>query len=253
MKTRLLILLLLVCKIGYSQNQKLQDYKVDNINRVIGLFKQKNIDKISSIIAFPLNREYPIPGIKNEKEFKSRFNEVFDKILLDKIANSKTEQWSEVGWRGIMLDNGLVWIDSYEGRITAINNESAFEKELRKNLIIKDKENLHALLKTFESPVYKIKTKQFLIRIDKLFDGKYRYAAWKINEKEVSKPDIILYNGELEIHGSGGNHAITFSNGHYQYEIYRNIIGEENPPDIRLTVDKDGQTILTQDGTLVGK
>lgn len=251
MKFRLLFLLLLISKIGLAQNEKLDEYKVANINHVIDLFKQRNIDSISSIIEFPLHRQYPIPSIKNEKEFKQRFSEVFDKILVDKIINSKIKQWEEVGYRGIMLDNGIIWIESSEGKIIAVTYQSNFEKKLRKDLIAKEKESVHSSLKTFESPIYKIKTKKYLIRIDKLSDSKYRYTSWKIGEKESSKPDLILKNGQWEFEGSGGNSVITFSNGNYTYKVYRNIIGEDNAPDITLEVEKDGQIILTEDGTLI--
>ena len=251
MKFKLIILIIFVFKVGYSQNEKLEDYKIANINNVIKLFKQKNIDSISTIINFPLNREYPIPSIKNANELKQRFFEVFDKSLIEKIANSKIEQWSEVGWRGIMFENGIVWIDSYEGEVIAVNYQSDFEKKLKIELIDKEKENLYKSLKNFETPTYKIKTKNYLIRIDKLSNYKYRYASWKIGEKESSKPDIILKDGQLEFVGSGGNHVITFSNGNYIYRVYRNIIGTNNSPDITLVVKKNGKIILTEDGTLI--
>ena len=93
-----------------DDNEKLADDKVESINNVIELFKSNNVDKIADIISFPLDRQYPIPSIKNKNEFTKRFSEVFDKILIDKIANSKIEQWSEVGWRGIMLDDGVVCV-----------------------------------------------------------------------------------------------------------------------------------------------
>lgn len=251
MKFKLLVLILFVSRFSYAQSEKLDEYKVANINNVITLFKQKNIDSISSIISFPLHREYPIPSIKNEKELRQRFDKVFDKILIDKIANSKTNQWSEVGGEGIMLDNGIVWIDSGLGKIIAVNYQSPFEKQLKKDLIEKEKEVLYISLKNFKNPTYKIKTKNYLIRIDKLSEYKYRYASWKINEKESSKPDLILNNGILEFQGSGGNSVITFSKGNYTYKVYRNIIGEDNSPDITLEVEKNEQIILTQDGTLI--
>ena len=235
----------------FDDNEQLEEYKIDSINNVITLFKEKNIDKISNKIDFPLYREYPIPPIKDKEEFRKRFSEVFDEILIDKIANSKIEQWSEVGWRGIMLDNGIVWMANSDGMITAVNYQSKFEKKLMKDLIDKEKENLYISLKTFEKPIYKIKTKKYLIRIDQLTNEKYRYASWKISEKESSKPDIILDNGELDFQGSGGNHVITFINGNYTYKVYRNIIGEENSPDITLEIEKNGQIILTEDGTLI--
>lgn len=251
MKFRLLFLILLISKIGLAQNEKLDEYKVANINHVKDLFKQRNIDSIASIIEFPLHRQYPIPSIKNEKEFKERFSEVFDEILVDKIINSKIKQWEEVGYRGIMLDNGIMWIESSEANIIAVTYQSNFEKKLRQDLIAKEKESVYSSLKTFESPIYKIKTKKYLIRIDKLSDSNYRYSSWKIGEKESSKPDLILKNGQWEFEGSGGNSVITFSNGIYTYKIYRNIIGEDNAPDITLEVEKGGQIILTEDGTLI--
>lgn len=146
-------------------------------------------------------------------------------------------------WRGV--------IDSDEGKITAVNYQSDFEKKLKKDLINKEKENLHSSLKNYKSPTYKIKTKNYLIRIDELSNKKYRYASWKVNEKEYSKPDIILKNGELDFQGSGGNHVIIFTNRNYTYKIYRNIIGEKNSPDITLEVEKDGRNILSQDETLL--
>ncbi|WP_411811192.1 hypothetical protein ACLB9Y_14305 [Chryseobacterium scophthalmum] len=251
MKFRLLLLIVLVSQIYFSQIKKIDTIKVANINYVIDLFKKKNIEDISQNVNFPLRREYPIPEIKNREQFKQRFNEVFDEVLINEIADSKLKQWSEVGWRGIMLNNGTVWIDSDEGKIIAVNYQSDFEKKLRKELINNEKENVHSSLKTFESPTYKIKTKKYLIRIDELENKKYRYASWKINKKESSKPDLILNNGELEFQGSGGNHVITFTNGNYIYKVYRNILGEEDTPDITLEVEENEKIILHQNGTLI--
>lgn len=250
MKFRLLVLVLLMYSFIHAQGEELDASKKANVNNIISLFKRNNVNDISNMINYPLRREYPIPDIKNKKEFKQRFSEIFDKVLINQIARSKTSQWSEVGWRGIMLDNGLVWIDSYSGKIAAVNYESPFEKNLRKKLIQKEKENVHISLKKFKAPVYKIKTEQYLIRIDELSDGKYRYASWKTGRKENTLPDLILNNGELDFQGSGGNHVIIFTSGNYTYKIYRNIITEENGPEANLDVEKDGQTILRQNGTL---
>ena len=139
-------------------NDELKDYEIDSIKTVITLFKVKDIDRISNKISYPLYRQYPIPPVKDKEEFKKRFGEIFDQILIDKIAKSKISQWSEVGWRGIMLDNGDLWMANSDGVITTVNYQSDFEKKLRTNLIAKDKYNLHVSLKTFQSPVYKIKT-----------------------------------------------------------------------------------------------
>ncbi len=234
------------------QEEKLKEDVIAGINNIIELFNNKDVDKISNIISYPLQREYPIPSIKNKEEFKLRFNEVFDQYLIDKIANSKIEQWSEVGWRGIMLDNGDLWITNSDGIITTVNYQSDIEKKLIIDLIEKDKANLHVSLKIFESPTYRIKTKTSLIRIDEVSENVYRFASWKKNEKESSKPDIIMSNGVLEYDGTGGNHYIIFEDGSTKYKVYRFIMGaEEDTPDVTVEIEKDEKTLLTEDGTLV--
>lgn len=250
MKLKIVIFLYLIGNLVYAQNQKLDDNKTESILKVIRLFQQKDIDSISKIVYFPLNREYPIPNIENEHDFKTRFNQLFDETLINKISSSKISEWSEVGWRGIMLSNGIIWIDT-DGKITAVNYQSDFEKKLEKNLIIQQKKSLHISLKNFTKPIYQIKTKNYLIRIDKLKNGNYRYASWKSNNLESTKPELVLLNGTREFLGSGGNEVITFSEGIYKYKIYRNIIGEDSSTDITLEVEKQGKIILTQDGTLI--
>lgn len=222
-----------------------------NVIKIITFFREKNIDKIANIIHFPLKREYPIPSIEDEKEFKKRFEEVFDNTLVAKIANSNPKQWSEIGWRGIAFENGDVWLD-YEGKIFAVNYQSEVEKELKEYLIAKEKENLHPSLRDFEIPVYKIYTKSYQIRIDKLSEEEYRYASWKIGEKENSKPELILNKGLVQYEGNAGNHVIIFSVENYTYKVYRNIlVAEESSSDVTLIIEKDNQIILSEEGTLL--
>tara|TARA_R110000868_G_scaffold284033_1_gene544528 strand:- start:4879 stop:5730 length:852 start_codon:yes stop_codon:yes gene_type:complete len=235
----------------FVDNDSLEKDEITAIKNVINLFKQKDNLKLAKFISFPLQRKYPIPSIKNEEQLILRFNEVFDKILINKIANSKIEQWTKVGWRGIMFDNGTVWISNSNGKIAAVNYQSSLEKKIWFQLVNNEKENLHLSLKTFVQPTYKFKTKNYLIRIDELINNKYRYASWKIGENESSKPDMILDGGHLEFDGSGGNHVITFVNGNYKYKVYRNTMGGDNSPDITIEIDQEGKNILTQDGTLV--
>jgi hypothetical protein len=249
MKYRILILLLLIFNLSFAQND-LDKSEIENIQKLIKLFQTKNVDGISKIISYPLNREYPIPVVKNEADFKKRFSQIFDQKIIDEISNSKIDQWSEVGWRGIMLNRGDLWIES-DGKIKALNYQSDFEINQKKSLINSDKKKLYFSLKSFKSPTYKIQTKSYLIRIDELDNGKYRYASWKTGKSESSKPDLILTNGELEFEGSGGNHTITFKKGEFNYKIYRGITGEKDAAEISLTVEQNGKIILDQDGKII--
>ncbi|MEZ7514655.1 hypothetical protein [Flavobacterium frigidarium] len=238
-------------ELNSGTSETIKDSEVASIQVLIDLFKQKDVEQIANHISYPLKREYPIPSIKNKEEFIQRFSKVFDNILIERIANSKIEQWSEVGWRGIMFDNGSIWMGNSDGIITAVTYQSAAEKEMLTDLVKNQKEHLHNSLSNFEKPTYKIKTKKYLIRIDELANEKYRYASWKVPDKESSKPELTINGGEITFSGSGGNHVITFVNGNYVYKVYRNVIGTKDSADITLEIEQDGKTILSENGTLI--
>ncbi|MCI3936154.1 hypothetical protein MQX03_03020 [Chryseobacterium aahli] len=252
MRNLLLIIILFVSNLLYAQDDRLSKDKAEKIQTVIHLFKTKNIKGISEITNYPLSREYPLTDIKSKHELIKRFNDVFDQNVIDEISKSKITDWSEVGWRGIMLHRGTMWIDT-DGKITALNHQSETEKKQRFKLISEQKEMLHSSLKSFKNPQDKFKTKHYLIRIDELENGKYRYASWKNNQNESAKPDIILINGILEFSGSGGNHTITFKKGNFKYIVYRFHIGASDTPEISLSVEENNKEILNEDGQLLEK
>ncbi|AYN02437.1 hypothetical protein [Chryseobacterium sp. 3008163] len=252
MRNSLLIIIVFVSNLLYAQDDKLSQDKAEKIQTIIHLFKTKNIERISEIVNYPLSREYPLTDIKSKQELMKRFNDIFDQSVIDEISKSKITDWAEVGWRGIMLHQGTMWIDT-DGKITALNHQSVTEKKQRLKLISEQKEMLHSSLKSFKNPQYKFKTKHYLIRIDELENGKYRYASWKNNQNESAKPDIILINGILEFSGSGGNHTITFKKGNFKYIVYRFHIGASDTPEISLSVEENNKEILNEDGQLLEK
>lgn len=223
----------------------------EQISSLVEMLRAGDADLIAARVDYPLNRETPIPSINDAAEFQRRFNEVFDQAFIDKILNSTADQWAQVGSKGIMFDNGALWLDGTSGNITAVNYQSEAEKQIKEGLIADQKQGLHASLATFESPLHKFKTETYLIRVDHLGDDKYRYASWKLAKSESSKPDLVLGNGVFEYQGSGGNHDITFTNGDYTYKVERNVLGADDTPDITLTVEEKGVVIWSEGGTLV--
>ena len=68
------------------------------------------------------------------------------------------------GWRGIMLDDGILWMD-YDGKITAVNYQSKYEKKLAKKLTSKVKGDLSSDLRhNFKGEVYKFKNKKLFYK-----------------------------------------------------------------------------------------
>jgi len=244
----LLLLLFLIEATAIGQTSELKKEQVQSIQKLINAFKTKNKATIAALIYYPLRREYPLKDVKNKDYFIQHFDEIFDKEFIDHIAKSNIGDWSEVGWRGIMLDNGTMWIND-DGRIMTVNYQSPKEKKLLANAIQADKNQLPNSLQDFEKPLYLIFTKNYKIRIDKKAEGTYRYAAWKIKSQK-NEPDLVIENGILEFQGSGGNHTINFKNRGYTYIISINEIGTADEHDATLELLKQGKSVLTEDGNI---
>lgn len=239
MKPILTLLLLLATSSAFAVEQRYET----TVQSLIDLFKSHDKEKIAERVAYPLGREAPIAAIDNKQEMLRRFDQVFDVELSRIIAESTTDDWEQVGWRGIMLNNGTVWMDT-DGDIIGVNYQSAAEKALRQQLIAADKARLHESLRQYVNPVLEWRTPRFHIRIDDLGDGNYRYAAWSKNRSASEKPDIVLTGGRLQADGSGGNHSFTFTNGRYKYICYVSVIGTAETPPGDLEVYRGDQLIL---------
>ncbi len=219
----------------------------------IDCIKNDNKKRLFSKVAYPLTRQYPLPSIKNKQAFLKRYGEVFDAELTDRIIQSNpTKDWSAVGWRGIMLLNGDLWLDE-EGRLIAVNYESEAEAKNRNELIKTEKSQLHPSLRDFQYPIHILETSKYRIRIDGMGDDSYRYASWKIKSKMSDKPEIVLLNGEKIVEGSGGNHSFVFVNDGYKYDCAIIAIGEADAPPAYLTIYKGDKEILSQKAAIVVK
>lgn len=231
-----------------------QDLAVEHhpvVENFVSCFKSNDIEKLKTLVSYPISRQYPIPDITNEEEFVSRYHEVFDDTLIQEIITSDiANDWSAVGWRGIMLNHGSLWLD-YDGNLIGVNYQSSLEQEMREALIIADKKVLHDKLKKYQEPTLVLETPKFRVRIDLLENGSYRYASWPINSSMSDKPDIILTNGHVIIEGSGGNHRYEFINGKYKYECSIIRMGENDSPPAELIVYKREKELLRQRAELI--
>ncbi|WP_431121110.1 hypothetical protein [Flagellimonas flava] len=60
---------------------------------------------------------------------------------------------------------------------------------------------------------------KYTIRIDQTQEGKLRYASWMQPKTPLEKPDIVLYNGEIEKTGSWGVAKYKFSGDNQSYIV----------------------------------
>ena len=238
-------ILILVCfnsTSAYSLEQRHQEI----VKPIIEAFNSKDKEVIANLFIYPFGREYPIPSINDKTEMVLRFNEVFDAKLTKMIVDSDIEKdWSAMGWRGIMLSRGVLWLDE-TGKIFSINYQSDAEKEIKSLLIAKQKITLHSSVSVYKKPILEWKTNKFRIRIDDLGDYNYRYSAWSVEKTSRDKPDIVLEKGEISFDGSGGNHSYTFMNGKYKYLCYVAVLGNSESSLGSLEVFRGDELILSE-------
>ena len=223
-------------------DEKYQKY-VNDFKRILKLRDKK---KLAEIIRYPLIRDYPVPEIKNAKDFVERYDQIFDDALINKILDSSTEtDWIFHGWRGIYFADGLVWIDE-EGYVTFINYSTKNEKIYKQALLDKSKNELPEALQNFKAPILDMETKEFYIRVDEMNDGSFRCCLWLLGEEMSEEPNIIMENGVVTYEGNGGNHFYSFKDNKSEYNIYVNYMrSSQEPPAILEIIDED-KTIRNQ-------
>ena len=215
------------------------------VSSFINLVTEGDKEKIASFFRYPLKRSYPIPDIQNKQEFIDRFDQIFDQELMTAIASSNIKtDWRQVGWRGVMLGSGLVWVNG--GQITAVNYQTDLEDSIEQQIIRQQQANLHASVQQFQRPILDWTTEQFHIRVDQLKDDSYRYSAWSLGTSTDQQPDLILYDGNLTITGSGGNHHYEFRQGDYLYKLLVFMIGSKETPPGQLEVFRNEHRILLE-------
>lgn len=236
------------------QNLAAQDLKPEYqkfIKTFIDNVKNGRKEAVANIIKYPLERDSPIPAIKNKADFLKRYNDIFDVTLKNEIIKSNpVKDWSQMGWRGIMLNQGSIWIDE-DGRLISINYQSKTEVALKQKLISSEKAKLHPSISKFKEPQYVLETSKFKIRIDELGNDNYRYASWSLKQSMSEKPDLVITNGKWFQDGTGGNEHFEFKKGNYIYECHIIVLGEKNSPPARLIITQSGKEILSQNAKIV--
>lgn len=96
---------------------------------------------------------------------------------------------------------------------------------------------LHPTLRSFEFMELVMETKGYRVRVDRMYDGSYRYASWNNRGSMDKEPDLILYNGIY-------NDETT--DYHFKHDEYEYIIDEEKG----LVVKCNGKNILSQERVL---
>ncbi len=217
---------------------------------VVEAFKTNNPAVIAAQISYPLKRPRPVPAVKDEQDFITRFDMLFDEPFRRAIANSTPQDWQIMGWRGTMFGNGDIWLDD-DGKIRTINNMTPKEQIYADELTQKEISAMHPSLRTFKRSEVVFDISLGHGRIDAIenpndeYDISYRYAFWNKGKDVSEKPDMLIQNGVIDVQGSAGNTYYTFENGDYTYRFQIIYVGNEDMLPYALTVLKNGLEIAS--------
>ena len=218
----------------------------EQVNTVIDTFTTLNKTKIAELIEYPLKRQTPIPAINNQTDLLQRFDQVFDEQLIHMVAQSDVNNnWFSVGWRGIMLNDGVIWLNT-QGKITTINYSTHAEAQLQQQLQTQQQQQLHSSVSNFEHAVFAWQTQSSLIRVDQLQSGAYRLASWAMNKSPEEQPNIVIVGGDKVFSGSGGNVYFTFTEGNYIYRCDVNKLGENERPLGTFSITKSSELLVSE-------
>ncbi len=184
------------------------------VETVIKNFKTNDKSKIADCFDFPYSRDYPFESINSKTEFLKVFDEVLDDEIISLVASSKPEDWAQIGWRGIALNNGVVWLNEGNFKITRINiNTKSYKSNLEAKILL-DKETLPEKFRDFIFPVAKYEVDNCVYRIDRLKNDRYRLLIFTPNEIW-----FCLENGMVSSDGNGGSHYYTWNDFDGTYHI----------------------------------
>lgn len=197
--------------------------------------KDNDRKTVARLVSYPIVRDYPMPVIKSPDEFIANWDEFFDEANRAEIIKNAPV---EMGWRGVMLGNGLIWFDG--ARVIVTNLSTKISQQKFQDAKNKEFMTLHASVRGYKRVAVQCDTRSKHIRIQEHGDG-YRYIVWPRGVSLSQKPELELA-GSMEFDGSGGNAIYTFRNQGFRYEFYSvHICGSDC--DDTLTVFKGEKQI----------
>ena len=219
------------------------DLAASPIARLAKAIEDGDAATVAASVCYPLKRETPIPAIGNEEEFVAYFSVLFDEPFRKGMKGGRfSRDWEEVGCRGVMYDNGVVWVDGTladGGKIIGVNYQSADEKRLRAALIEEERATLAPGFASPCDPVLYFETddQEIAGRVDKeengdfqilLYDGQARTGRGILRKETPS----AYFRATAVYEGSGGNHVYLDRFGQYALDV--TIVGHPDAPELEL-------------------
>lgn len=221
---------------------------------IITSIAESDRETFADLVEYPIRRDYPLRDIENKEQMIEKFDLIFDAKFCDTLRTMDSNSWEEVGWRGYMLCDGMLWGD---GLVEVINYSSPLEQRLRQKIIKAEVAALHPSLQGPWEPVDRLlldNKKYGFARIDMdttTDDPCYRLTLFKKKADVGDKPALTLF-GSLSTQGTMCYETYEFSNkdgykAQYEPDYYQDVDEdlESFRPFILLTTPNGKETRLT--------
>ncbi|BDD12633.1 hypothetical protein FUAX_50650 (plasmid) [Fulvitalea axinellae] len=238
---------------GFGQSDKIPESRKKALEELVVLISNNRIKELSEKVVYPLRRPNPVPDLMSPREFVQYYSILFDNSFRDKLSSTDFGPSNTINnYLGVGILNGDMWVND-EGKIIAVNYNSESERNLKMWLRKEAESITHKSLGVWEKNIVDCETDKFRIRVDKLEDGRLRYASWSLPKTLADKPDLVLYNGKQRFQGTIGGVTYTFKNGPWSYKVnIVNIAAVETAKDagVFLVVSKGGKEIVLEKAKL---
>jgi len=224
----ILIFLAFTVQINAQTNDSIPSWRQNQIKKIVELIKNDEFSRLSEMIRYPIKRPNPIPDIENKESFLRYCSTLFDDNFKQKLINAKFTSDNTISRDGDFgLLYGYIWLNR-AGEIIALNYNSDKELSMQKKLTDETKSLIHPSVKDWKTNIMVCKSDKFIIRIDLMDDLTLRYASWSIPKSISDKPDLVLFNGIEEFHGTSGGVTYIFQNSKWKYAIEKVNICEKD-------------------------
>ena len=215
-----------------------EDEARSELARLVKAIEDGDAATVADNVLYPLKRPAPIPPIKTKEEFIAYFPTLFDDGYRDLIRQgSFSEDWTQMGFRGVMYGRGSIWVDgsiASGGCIKEVLSNSEAEHKLYERLLEEEKKTLHeSLLDKKFAPVMYFETDdgKTVGRIDSFNMIDHRIALYNKPVHPGDRPaDTFLAVKVVE--GRNGSH--TYLDTYWHYFISINKDGPMGAPQLEI-------------------
>ena len=252
--TLLIICTALLAAIGCSRSQDDSDRARKEalrqlpapVRSLIQAVEENDSATFSSLVAYPLERPYPLRDIRTAAEMKSYYHLVMDDSLRHAITANPAE-WHEYGWRGWAPHGGsYIWADDSIYHIPYLSRR---ETAIRDSLVRLELASLPAALRGKWDPVacYRQADGTSVFRIDKSTSSatpRFRLAIFAAPADMSRRPELVM-NGTQEADGTMANITYHFAAPDGLRAIFSPLTPDGSLPGFDFTGPSGSDTTIT--------